>query len=136
MLSCSENELGLEKVTKYVIIMLESIRQEENNMEKLVTQVQGRRTGKTTDIIKEMERDPSALLIIHVNAAREYYPEELQRRIFSVRSFLNGRYEGRTFSRVLIDEAFIIDPVIMAKLYYHLGQYEIPTLAVGSRPRE
>ena len=99
---------------------------------ELITKVQRRQTGKTTEVIEMMNKDPQALLIVHLNAVKQHFPKELQPRIFSVRSFLNGRADGLDFDRVIIDEGFTIDKEEMARFYYHLGANQINAFAIGS----
>jgi len=100
---------------------------------QITTKVQGRQTGKTSEVIRMMERDPKSLLIVpHYMTKKDAYPNKLQYRIFTIKGFLEGKFAGIDFDNIIIDEGFLIDKEDLAKLYYSIGYAQYPVFVIGS----
>lgn len=98
----------------------------------LKTFVQERQSGKTTKVIGLMENDENLLLIVPNQSMKQFYPKEMEFRIETIESVLNGNLRGRTFNKVVIDEGFLFDKEKLAQLYYYLGRNQIYTIAYGT----
>lgn len=102
--------------------------------------IQGRRTGKTHTCIERMRAFPEKIMIVHSRQMRSLYPEDVINRVFTIQQLLDdpnileaARMRHR-LKELIIDEGLIIDPVIMAKIYYKLGELGYDVEVWGSLP--
>jgi hypothetical protein len=98
----------------------------------LKTFVQERGTGKTTKVIKLLNEDLDAILIIPFEHMKNIYPKKFHHRIISSEKVLNGGLRGRKFTKVILDEGFAYQKEKLAQLYYYLGYNHIKTVSYGT----
>lgn len=92
-----------------------------------------RASGKTTRAIERLQEYPSAYLIIPYSHMKKqfYYKIEDQHRILTFDKFLSLE-EIQGVDKVILDECFHYSDVLLAELYYTLGQLGIEVIGFGT----
>ena len=99
----------------------------------ILTNLWERGSGKTTVVRSMMKSNNDLVLIVpHEGMKRDAYPKELHSRIMTAQQYLNDTYRMRSPKKVILDEGFLYDKDVMAKIYYKLGCNNTEVIVYGS----
>ncbi|GAA0347883.1 hypothetical protein GCM10008931_43970 [Oceanobacillus oncorhynchi subsp. oncorhynchi] len=104
-----------------------------NNNRGLKLFIGGRASGKTTRAIERLKEYPSAYLIVPYSQMKKHLYSEIkdQHRILTFDEFLSLEgIQGK--KKVILDECFHYSDVLLAELYYTLGQLDVEVIGFGT----
>ncbi len=104
-----------------------------NNNRGLKLFTGGRASGKTTRAIERLKEYPTAYLIIPYEYMKKQLYSDIkdQSRILTFDEFLSLK-EGQGAEKVILDECFRYSDVLLAELYYTLGQLDVEVIGFGT----